>query len=152
MAIENYVKLIKGFCELVKIEDVDTVLEQGSVAVNGVGFSFVPAGTAERQELLLYCDFGPLPEGRENEACRRLLEINVFLSGGTLPAAFTLNPESEHVLFSYRTPLDQTDAETLANSLQLCVEQAESWRSGYFLDSPAGNWGMGGEGASRIPV
>ncbi|WP_090812906.1 CesT family type III secretion system chaperone [Paraburkholderia tuberum] len=81
-----------------------------------------------------------------------MLEINVFLSSGTLPAAFTLNPESGHVLFSYRTPLAQADLETLANSLQLCVEQAESWRVGYFFDSPVDNWNLSGEPGSRITV
>lgn len=152
MASENYVQLIKGFCELVKIEDVDTVLEQGSAAVNGISFSLVPVGTIDHQELLVYCDFGPLPQDHENDVCRRLLEINVFLSSGTLPAAFTLNPESAHVLFSFRTPLEQADAETLANSLQLCVEQAENWRSGYFLDSADGNWDLSREVGARLTV
>ncbi|KAE8753700.1 hypothetical protein FSO04_43700 [Paraburkholderia madseniana] len=150
MASENYVKLIRGFCELVKIDDCDTVLEQGSVAVNGIGFSFVSVGPVANEELLVYCDFGELPEHRQHDICRRLLEINVFLSSGMLPAAFALNPESSHVLLSYRTLLAQTDAETLANSLKLFVEQVESWRSGFFLDSRDNGWSMAGEAGGRV--
>ncbi|WP_081069383.1 CesT family type III secretion system chaperone [Burkholderia diffusa] len=130
---QSYVQLIKRFCEHVNIGDCESVLAQGSVAVGGIGFSLVPAGTPEHEELLVYCDFGELPQTRQQDALRRLLEINILLSSGVSPASFCVNPENGHVIFSYRALLAQTDAPALAGSLQSCVEQAREWRANHFL-------------------
>ena len=137
MPSEKFDSLIRDFCATVRIDDVASVLETGSVSVNEVAFSIFPSDDEEGQadEALVYCDFGPIPSQNAPAVLRRLLEVNLFLTSAPLSCSFAINPESEHVILGFRSPLDTTTPEALATSLQLCAEEAAHWRQTHFLDS-----------------
>jgi hypothetical protein len=136
MPSEQFDRLIRDFCAAVQIDDVASVLETGSVSVNDVAFSIFPTDEEEGQAdgALVYCDFGPIPSQNGPAVLRRLLEVNLFLTSAPLSCSFAINPESEHVILAFRSPLDTTTAEALATSLQLCAEEAAHWRQTHFLD------------------
>lgn len=137
MLNENFEQLMREFCAQVQIEDVLTVLETGSVSVNDVAFSIFPSEETEDGQVeaaLVYCDFGPLPQHNAMAVARRLLEVNLFLTSAPLACSFAINPESEHVILAFRSPLETTEAEALAQSLQLCADEAVHWRETFFLD------------------
>jgi len=136
MASEKFEQLIRVFCASVQIEDVATVLDTGSVSVNDVAFSIFPADEedAEEEAVMVYCDFGPVPGTNAVAVLRRLLEVNLFLSSAPLACSFSINPESQHVILGFRSPLDETNPETLTTSLRMCAQEAEHWRESYFLE------------------
>lgn len=137
MSKEKFDQLIRDFCAQVQIDDVASVIETGSVSVNDIAFSIFCSGDEEGEAadgVLVYCDFGPVPAGNETAVLRRLLEVNLFLTSAPLSCSFAINPESEHVILAFRSPIESTSVEALATSLQLCAAEAVSWREGYFLD------------------
>jgi hypothetical protein len=138
MPNERFEQLMRDFCATVQIDDVLSVLETGSVTVNDIAFSIFPSddevADSQSDAALVYCDFGPLPAHNAMAVVRRLLEVNLFLTSAPLACSFAINPESEHVILAFRSPLGATTPEALASSLQLCAEEAVRWRETYFLD------------------
>lgn len=134
---DRYASLIRNFCVSVGMEDAAAVLDTGSMQVDGIPFSLYHHGTEEGDYLVLYCDFGTVPQPIMGQVFARLLEINLFLSGAVPPSCFTLNPDNGHVLLSYRCDLAQLDPPRLMECIHACVDQAQRFRAGHFLDEEA---------------
>jgi len=103
MSREDYVELIRDFCEEVGVEDVGGLLDQGVLQLGDtlVGFEYLD----ERDELRLLMDLGEI-EAEEDKApmLTLLLEANLNNTSTYLPT-FSIHPETGHPVVAYHVPL-----------------------------------------------
>lgn len=139
MSTTAYTGLVKQFCSLVGISDVDRVIEQGAVEIEDVLFSLFHFPSEAGDLLLMYCDCGPVPHGLEDDIYLQLLHMNMHFSTDVHSLGFSLNPENANVVFSYRLELEQMEATKLLHVMNVCVRQVQDWRRSNFLGSDAGS-------------
>jgi hypothetical protein len=133
---QKYEKLIRSFCELCGIEgEAEGILKGGPLAVNEVVFSISHNVEISPQAVLVYCDFGPVAEGREAEAYRALLEANMVMYSANGPM-YTVSPLTSRVVFANNYPLEALDARSLRNVLAKLAGMAKDWRKSQFLQDP----------------
>jgi hypothetical protein len=92
--------------------------------------SCVPGGDAC---VYLACEFGPLPQQAALPAARRLLEINTLLHTHGR-SAFCIDPQSGCVVCGCRFDGHALSASALFEGMQRLSEQAQLWRTGWFLE------------------
>lgn len=133
---QKFQDLIRSFCALCEIPDeAEGILKGGPLAVNEVAFSLSHNVDISPQALLVYCDFGPVAEGREAEAYRALLEANMVLYSANGPM-YTVSPLTSRVVFANNYPLAVLDARTLRNALAQLAGMARDWSKSQFLQDP----------------
>ena len=103
MSREDYVELIRDFCEEVGVEDVGGLLDQGVLQLGDtlVGIEYLD----ERDEVRLLMDLGEI-EAEEDKApmLTLLLEANLNNTSTYLPT-FSIHPETGHPVVAYHVPL-----------------------------------------------
>ncbi len=102
------------------------------ITVDGIGFSLMPGADDNADCLLLFCEFGELPEDRGALAMRRLLEANLAMMGAGRPS-FGINFATGQVLLSGAVRMAGMTGETLAQMLFHYAGRAKEWRETFFL-------------------
>lgn len=134
---ENYRYLLEDFCNLCGIKGAGRIMEGGSIEFNGIAFSLIYSETVNPDIMFIYCDFGDVPLGRQADAYKALLEMNLFFCTGTGPT-FSVSDETGRVLLVDQYPLVQKSApEELRNVLVDLASLAKDWRIDHFLEKPA---------------
>ena len=136
MAIANFNELCKGLCEIARLAAPDlTPDEHGSVAIeaelNDVTVIVSHGPHTGPDHALLLAIFGQLPEGRELDACRTLLDINCQVHG--LGFAFARNPANGDIVLKQNYPFDRASASDLYQRITQMVEGVNGWRQHHFL-------------------
>lgn len=131
---EDFRQLIKGFCALAGLKDVERILKDGAVVINNVVFSLLCSEESSPGMVLIYCDFGDVPRGREADAYRALLKANMILYSGTGPA-FTISLETGRVVFADHAKIVQITPEKLRDILVRLAAKAIEWRGNHFLQN-----------------
>lgn len=127
---ERFRYLIEGFCRLCGLDNPGRILDGGSVVVDGVVFSLVYGEQINPETAFIYCDYGEVPHGREEDVYRTLLAANLSLHTGSGPA-FTVSRETGRVVFADQYRLDgQSSAEGLKETLVRMAARAVEWRAG----------------------
>lgn len=122
--------LIKDFCRLCGIADIASVAAGAAIDVDGVHFSIAYA-EALPDRLCVFCDYGEVPEGREKEVYRALLETNLFVYPDDT-AVFSVSPETGRVICATRFRLDPLRAEELRDIMTSLSQKAREWRVHFF--------------------
>lgn len=140
MWTEKFDEVISGLCKMYEL-DPRPVLEGHPVAMGDVGFCLVHDAEADSPLLLVYCDFGAVPQELEAKVYRSLLEANLGAYKGQ-EEIFCLEPNGR-VVFVNNIPLQNLTPDALAAELAMISAYATTWRDGYFLgdeDRPKKKW------------
>ena len=105
--------------------------------VNGVTFRFEHNSIIATERLVVYCQYGEIPEQHETDACKALLEANLLLFCSRGPGTvFTLSPEDGKVWLADSHDLNTLSLPELTEYLSRTVAQVELWQQDYFLTQP----------------
>ena len=126
----TFENLMKDFCRLCGIAESASVAAGAAIDVDSVHFS-VAHDEALPDRLCVFCDYGEVPEGREKDVYRALLETNLFVYPGDA-AVFSLSPESGRVICATRFLLDPLRAEELRDVMVSLSRKAREWRVHFF--------------------
>ncbi|MBB6155196.1 hypothetical protein HDC30_002419 [Pseudomonas sp. JAI115] len=126
--IEDTYRLFSADPALVINRTSDETLATAHVVVREVAFSVVYFRQKEGQPITVFCDFGSVPEHKELTIYKQLMEMNFHFSDAH-SAAFCLNPENGHVLFTLAANLEQLTAPRLHHLFNELATQATYWRS-----------------------
>lgn len=141
---KDYEKLVEDFCRLCGVDEVQQVTTGEAVDVDDVNFSLSYDEKAAADRVSVYCDYGPVPEGREAEVYRALLETNLFIYASD-SAVFSLSPETGRVVCATRFALKPLSAEELRGVMTFLSQKAKEWRQHYFdTSTPAPKKAMSG--------
>lgn len=131
MSRELFTAVIQGLCEMYKLDPAH-VEAGGAVEMDGVKFCLFHDKESESPYLMVYCDFGPVPEPQQAQVYKKLLESNLSTYTGQ-GETFCLAPDG-HVVFANNYPLELLTPTMLAGYLAVTSFTAKQWRDGYFLD------------------
>jgi hypothetical protein len=141
MSVERYRALIDQICAQSNISHPESMYEMADFGVKDANFSLTYGGIGAPDKVLIFCDFGELPDRVREAVLMRLLEVNLYMFDGTQNISFAYNTESKHVVMMSSIPLySMTGASTL-ELLSHLADIAEEWRNGYFLNEAEGKSG-----------
>lgn len=129
-----YETLIADFCALTGVVDptqIAALINGNAVEIDGVDFSLAYSETEAPDRLMIFCDYGAIPQGEELEVYRALLEANLFTYSSD-SAVFATIPGSNHVLCAHRFALNGLNAEALRGIVGFISERARDWRHTHF--------------------
>ncbi len=127
MSYERYSELVTALCGVVGIPDAPTVLERGTMEVEGFD---VRLEHFENDEAAMYLnfDYGIVTAGRTLRIFRLLLESNLLVYAQD-QAQIGLNPDTGGVLLIVRIPMNEdVDGPWLAETFDHYVEHGRYWR------------------------
>ena len=129
-----YEALIADFCALTGVVDptqIAALINGNAVEIDGVDFFLGYSETEAPDRIMIFCDYGAIPQGEELEVHRALLEANLFTYSSD-SAVFATLPGSNHVLCANRFALNGLNAEELRGILGFISERARYWRHTHF--------------------
>lgn len=91
---------------------------------------------ADRHQVLFFADVGKIPEGKEDEVYKDLLEANLFWCG-TSGCTFGVDPTSKVVILAYREPIGGIDLERFQKILESVINSTEYWMERIIKGKPA---------------
>jgi len=126
----NYVSVIEAFCECIeKPDEAKTLLEMEQVVVDDVVFSLSVVGAEPTETLILYCDFGEIPEDAATNVYENMLEMNAYLFHGPNSPCLALSPETGRAMFMANLSLNELTGESLRDCLFYFASVAQDWRA-----------------------
>lgn len=129
----TYRRLVHEYCILAGLDNGEAIADGCTFRVDEVDCSLIHLGHLSQDSFHCHIDFGPVPEAGCLALCRRLLETNhQQLASGS--AAFSLSPETGHVVLISTLKLSGASPETLADLLGYHAHQALEWRSSFYPD------------------
>lgn len=147
---QAYRGLVKKFCELAALDDAEAIAEGCSFCVDDIECALIYLDHLSPDIIHCYIDFGVPPEARCAEVYRHLLTAN-YLQLASGSAAFSISPETGHVVLISTLRLADASPETLADLLSYHAQQALEWRHGFYLDQAVGDMpDTGDSGAIRF--
>lgn len=129
-------RLIREFCELLRLGDAESVSRGAPLDVNGVTCSITKARHDEANTVVLYCEFGSVPAGRESAIYQELL-VQSFVGSPEGGVVFGFSPVAKHVICMQTLAASAFTAQRLGDILHHMAEKALEWRTTYFLKSDA---------------
>lgn len=130
-------RLIREFCELLSLGDPESVARGAPLDVNGVTCSLTKSRHDEANTVVLYCEFGAVPAGREGVIYQELL-VQSFLGSPEGGVTFGFSPVARHVICMQTLAAGSVSAQRLGDVLHHMAEKALEWRQGYFLKPTEG--------------
>lgn len=130
MSKDRFVRLIEEFCQLTKLDEPARIVRGGAIELDEVSFSLLHSEKINPRVLLVYCEYGTPPSGHEAEACRILLEKNMFRYDGDGGPVFTMSAAGK-ILCAQRLLLADAKAQQLYDLLSGMAEKARQWRKDY---------------------
>ncbi len=128
-----YRGLVNEFCALAALGDAEAIAEGCSFCVDDIECALIYLDHFSPDIIHCYIDFGLPPEARRAEVYRHLLTAN-YLQLASGSAAFTVSPETDHVVLISTLRLAEASPETLADLLAYHAQQALEWRRSFYLD------------------
>ena len=129
-----YETLIADFCALTGIVDptqIAALINGNAIEIDNVDFSLAYSETEAPDRIMIFCDYGAIPQGEELRVYRALLEANLFTYSSDT-AVFAAITGSNHVLCANRFALNGLNAEELRGILGFISERARNWRHTHF--------------------
>jgi hypothetical protein len=128
-----FTELIRGFCNLHRLDDAGGVVAGKPIEIDGVSFSLLYDEQTQPGVLFIYTGYGSVTNELARDAYASLLEVNLFLhrvGGGTLAIA----PGRNEVVLAESFPLAGLSPELLGDLLKHGAQNALNWRTTYFLE------------------
>lgn len=132
MSIERYRALIGQLCNTFNAPAPGGMYQTATLQVDEIEFTLFHGGLLVPDSVVLYCDFGELPQQARERILLRLLETNMYLFGQHTPA-FTYNPLRDRIVLMCRFPLLQADLASTLELLYFFAGIARRWRGDHFL-------------------
>jgi hypothetical protein len=133
MSSSPFKDLAEELCALLGLDEPQRLMDGEPLDINGIRFSLTFSEEADL--LYIYVDFGLAPPERKAQIYELLLEANTELYPAGFPA-FTVSPDTKHVVLACPVPLDGVTAESLHEMLGAFASHAEEWNKHHFLDTP----------------
>lgn len=136
---QHFIKLVHDFCTLAGLEDAGAIAEGCSFCVDDIECALIYLDHLCPDIVHCYIDFGLPPDERGAAIYRQLLRAN-YLQLASGNAAYTVSPETGHVVLISTLRLADASPEALADLLAYHAQQALEWRVHHYLDqiSPTG--------------
>lgn len=131
MSVSRYVNLIKEFCALTGSGSADDILSSSYILFNETLFTFI-GPHADEDRFHVYCDFGPVFQGKKAETYRQLLEANLLLGHF---CSFAINAETRHVILHFHAELAGMTGAVLFANLRMFAAEAQRWRKTQFINA-----------------
>jgi hypothetical protein len=140
MTVANFEELTKGFCELAQVPT--PTLEPDSagmlafhicVADVNINVIYMPQSCVDHAFILV--EFGSIPEDKERDAWRALMEANFLLLQARAPS-FSLNPTTGDVVLQYAYSFFEATPEGFFKAVNSIADVATQWRENFFLNDP----------------
>lgn len=148
-----YGELIAGLCRHAKLEDERAdILENGHIVLDGVAMTLMHSPVNQYGFVMMYCDYGTLPDRGREEWYRKLLQMNLLTLGGECATGLALNPETERVMLVRQLALNELTVEGLVAQLKCGAMLSKRWsalvahESGGANNSPDRGQARGGRG------
>ena len=125
-------RLIRDFCALARLGDPESIGRGAPLDVGGITCSITMSRHDEANALVLYCEFGAVPAGREAEVYQELLVQN-FVGAPDGGVMFGFSPVAKHVICIQHLRASDITAQRLVDILNHLAEKAAEWRRTYFL-------------------
>jgi hypothetical protein len=129
-----YSTLIGDFCKLVGIAeagDIEALAAGRPVEIDDISFTFGYDEEQAPDRLMVFCDYGPVPEKEQAKVYRALLETNLFLYESD-SAVFSVMPQTGRALCATRFQLAALRGDELRSILVYLAQCAHAWRRGHF--------------------
>ena len=131
-------RLIREFCELSRLADVESISRGAPLDVDGITCSITKSQHDEAKTIVLYCEFGAVPAGREAAVYQELLVQN-FIGSPEGGVVFGFSPVARHVICMQTLSAADITARHLADILHHMADKAAEWRQNYFLQPSGGS-------------
>jgi len=125
-------RLIREFCTLSGLADVESIARGAPLDVNGIICSITKSRHDEANTVVLYCEFGAVPAGRESAVFQELLVQN-FIGSPDGGVVFGFSPVAKHVICMQTLSALDIQARRLGDILHHMADKAAEWRQSYFL-------------------
>lgn len=135
MSNPAFVNLIEGLCREYGLDQPERIVRGGALAIGDVVFSLSCDERLGAGLVFIHCDYGPVSRTREADVYRSLLEANMALYSGSAPA-YTVSPDSGHVVAVDHRRLGECTPAALRTLLAEMQAQAKAWRADYSLFKP----------------
>lgn len=132
---EKFSALIEALANHVGLPDDSGFAETLTMSVDDVAVGIQYVFDSSEESVVLYCDLGPIPEQKERDIYRNLLEGNYFWTG-TGGATLGVNSETGHALVAHAMPLEELDAEGLAAAIDAFADVGQFWTQFIVSDEP----------------
>ncbi len=124
---EPFAALIAEMARFVGLEPAASLGSPVEFKVDGVALTLAYDDRSTGDDLLIHASLGTVPEAKEVEVYRVLLEANLFWSA-TADATIGVNSDTREAILAYRLPLAGMDGEMLAKICAHFLEVAGGWR------------------------
>jgi hypothetical protein len=136
MATANFEELCRGLCDVAGAEPPDLTPDAlGNCAIevefNDVRVILVHRPQSGPGRAGMRVIFGPLPAGRELQACRALLDINAQTQN--LGTTFGRNPATGEIVLKQEYVFADTTPVDLYGRIVSIVEGVRGWRQHHFI-------------------
>jgi len=130
--VNDYERLIRDFCELSSLSDHEAIGRGAPLDVGGITCSITASRYDDANALVLYCEFGAVPAGRESAIYEELLVQN-FVGAPDSGVMFGFSPVARNVICIQQLRARDVTAQRLVDILHHLSEKAGEWRRTYFL-------------------
>lgn len=130
---QAYRRLVQDFCAHASLDDAGAIAEGCSFCVDDIECALIYLDHISPDIIYCYIDFGLPPEAGRAAIYRHLLNAN-YLQFASGSAAFTVSPETDHVVLISTLQLAEASPEALADLLAYHAQQALEWRRSHYLD------------------
>lgn len=103
-----------------------------STSLRGVDATITHDSWDRPDEAVIHVFFGHVPEHRELEALRELLNANYLMQQAWAPS-FCRNPDTGEVVLQYVYPLEEASGENLWAGMQTIIDRVLKWRKTFVL-------------------
>lgn len=128
-------RLIDEFCKLSGLGDSKSIARGAPLDVGKITCSLTLSRHDEAHAIVVYCEFGSVPAGRETSIYQELLSQN-FIGAPDGGVMFGFSPVSKNVICVQHLRAADTSAQRLVDILNHLSEKAVEWRRTYFMSQP----------------
>lgn len=129
----DYPALVSAFCESLRLERTQGVIEGEPFYVNDVMFTLVHDEPFDDEVMFMFVNFGDLPDEQRARVMAALLTQNLLCFAGR-GTGFSISPTSGRVNLCVRLELATLSARWLVAAVKYLSRVALEWRADYFLD------------------
>jgi hypothetical protein len=123
----NFVELVRALSDEAGLQLSQEPMSPVEFSVDGVDVAISHEVRGEEHAIVLYSELGQVPEARELEVYRILLEANVMWSG-TGDGTLGVNSATRQALICYRLTTKDLDGPGFVSVVSAFLELAGAWR------------------------
>lgn len=132
---EKFKSWFEELCKELQVPDVTLACEQSGLAIEGIPIFFAEGGIGSEEQLLIHAILHTLPKHGAAEMMRRMLELQVLVSGPGCPV-FGLDSNTNSILLVAPMDPKQVSPKGAVTFLQALAQAGGTWRELLKQDGP----------------